>query len=116
MANYDFEMAKKIVQKYSDLLEEASLGMAEDWYWTAETIYENGVFLENIDAEEIGGISGSFWATPTIRLTFKDGSDKFLDCYEGCVTPEMKPDWELLGEISAPAQEQIDIKRGKYLN
>ena len=116
MADYDFELAKKIVQKYSDLLEEAALGMAEDFGGTGETIYEEGMFLENINKGTIGGICGSGWATPILQLTFKDGSEKFLDCYKGCVAPERKPEWDLLGVVSAPLQKQIDAKRGKYLN
>ena len=116
MADYDFELAGKLVQKYSDLLEEASLGMAEDWYWTAETIYEEGKFTDTLSKEVVGGIKGAAWATPTVLLTFKDGTEKFLDCYKGCVTPEDKPDWFSLGELSQPAQEEIDSKLGKYLN
>ena len=116
MSKYNYTLAKHTIQKYSDLLESASLGMAEDWYYTAETIYQNGVFEVELENEpKVAGISGSTWATPTLQLSFKDGTEKFLDCYEGDTDVANKPDWLELGCLSSPAQESIDIRRGKYL-
>lgn len=44
MKHYDFEKAVKLVDLHRDLITSASLGMHEDWFWTAETIFENGEF------------------------------------------------------------------------
>ena len=57
MKKYDYDLAKKIVNKLSelDVLESASMGMHEDWFWTAQTIWEEGNWkvdlLPNEEAE-----------------------------------------------------------------
>lgn len=114
MAKYDFASAKRYIQMHSDLIESASLGMKEDWWWTAETVYKEGKFLIDLDdADEIAGISGSGWATPSIEVVFKDGHEEVKDCYIGNVGGEgQKPDWFALGCIS---QECQDIRDGKYI-
>ena len=60
MAEYDYAKAKRYIQMHSDLIESAYLGMEEDWFWTAETVYANERFT--IDLEEdgllIAGIRG----------------------------------------------------------
>lgn len=117
MSKYDFDLAKKTIQKYSDLLESATLGMAEDWFWTAEEVYYDKKFTKVLDENtEIGGINGSQWATPTLLLVFKDGSEKFLDCYVGDIDRDKKPAWFSLGCLSSACQDAIDVKLGKYIN
>ncbi len=84
MKNYDYSKAKELIEKHSSDLQEASLGMHEDWGWTAETIWEDGEYKKNLDEKpEIAGISGSRWATPTIELIFKDGNEKMIPCFVG---------------------------------
>lgn len=114
MAEYDYKNIKKYIQMHSDLIDSVTLGMAEDWYWTAETVYEDGSFLTDLDKEPvIAGIKGSSWATPTMEVLFKDGSEITKDVYTGKVTPEKKPEWFELGELSQSCQ---DIRDGKFLN
>ncbi len=82
--NYDYDKAKELIEKHSLHLQKASLGMHEDWSWTAETVWEDGEYKKNLDeTPEIGGIKGSRWATPSIELIFKDGSEKMIPCFEG---------------------------------
>lgn len=118
MAQYDFALAKKTIQKYSDLLEEASLGMVEDWFWTAEPVYTDGAFVVNLEEKDlsIAGINSSSWATPTLNLLFKDGSEKLLPCYTGEADITKRPEWLELGCLSKPCQDEMDKKLGKYLN
>lgn len=117
MGKYDFNLAKKTIQKYSDLLEEASLGMAEDWFWTAESVYSDGTFKVNLEEDNltIAGIDSSSWATPTLHLVFKDGKGTWLDCYEGEVDISNKPEWLELGVLSEDCQKYVDVSRGKFL-
>lgn len=94
MAKYDYKLAKYTVQKYSDLLDYAVLGLKEDWGSTAEVIYENGKFEIELDNEPyIVGICGSIWATPELQLVFKDGRVKCIDCYTGMIDPSKTPDF-----------------------
>jgi hypothetical protein len=115
MKNYNFDLAKKITNKFDELgvLKSASLGMHEDWFWTAESIFEDGNYLRdfpsNKEAEEInkqyreeresgvslldiqskynniliGGIYGSNWATPVIEIELCDNSRTTYNCYTG---------------------------------
>ena len=83
MKNYNFNKAKQIILENLENLESASLGMHEDWFWTAETVWENGEYKNELNDETtISGIGGSSWATPTLQLLFKDGSEKMIECSE----------------------------------
>lgn len=117
MAKYDYKLMKKTVQKYSDLIDSVSAGMAEDWWWTAEEIYSDGEFKVNLDDEpEIAGIRSSMWATPSIQITWKDGSEEFMDCYEVSKPTLTPPEGFELGAMSKPCQIYVDEKRIKKLN
>jgi hypothetical protein len=107
MKKYDFEKAKQLIIENADNLESASLGMHEDWFWTAEEVWENGKFTQELNNETmIGGINGSRWATPAIKLSFKDGTEKMIECSDGENT-ETKPSFLLLGALSQPVQDNI---------
>lgn len=87
MKNYNFELANRIINKLHSLgeLEEAEMGMKEDWFWTGQPVWnkEEG-FVLNLNKETlIGGIKGSYWATPIIRLTLSDGTMKDFECCDG---------------------------------
>lgn len=108
MRMYDYGKAKKLVQKYSDTLEVACLGMAEDWFWTAEEIYEDGRLVHDLSEKpKICGIRGSSWATPSLYLKFKDGREEMMDCYIGESTGEA-PEGFSYGELSGPVQEIVE--------
>jgi hypothetical protein len=84
MAKYDFQKAKRIIEEKKDSIKEASLGMHEDWFWTADTVFEDGEHLIDLDTvEKIAGIDGSYWATPTLQIEYKDGTKEAIPCYEG---------------------------------
>lgn len=112
MANYDYKAMKAFIQKYSDHIDQVQAGMTEDWFWTAETIYENGSFTINLDDEpEIGGIKGSKWATPSMLVTMKDGEDRWVDSYVGAEPSGNKPEWLELGVLSGPCQDSVNASR-----
>ena len=76
MRTYDFLKAKQLISENAENLVSASLGMHEDWCWTAETIWENGEYKSNFPTDEetlekhkIAGINGSTWATPTMSTS-----------------------------------------------
>lgn len=58
MRYYDYNLAKKIINKLTNLTEvdEVVMGMHEDWFWTAQTVWEEGKYLhplpENADELE----------------------------------------------------------------
>ena len=112
MKLYDFNKAKQLIEANRDNLSEASLGMHEDWFWTADTIFEDNEFVKELnDNTEIGGINGSRWATPTLQLKFKDDTDKMIPCYTGESCGE--PNTNFLGVLSSPVQQNITPLSGE---
>jgi len=82
MKTYDFKKAKKLIGYHADDILSASLGMHEDWYWTAETVWEDGKYIKDLDkSPNICGIKESRWATPTLTLDFKDGTERSFECF-----------------------------------
>ena len=106
MKTYDFNKAKSLIENTPNV-ESASLGMHEDWFWTAETVYKDGKFTTELnDNTEIGGINGSSWATPTLKLCFNDGTEKMIEISAG-QNDGQKPSWLQLGVLSQPCQDNI---------
>ena len=113
MKTYDFLKAKQLISENAENLVSASLGMHEDWAWTAETIWENGEYKSDfptdevsLEKHEIAGINGSTWATPTIELIFKDGEERMHACYKGESSGTRSPFFQL-GVLSRPVQDDI---------
>lgn len=114
MKQYDYLKAKKYIEDNADSILEASLGMDEDWFWTAETVFAAGEFVKDLEAHgvDIGGISSSTWATPTLEVIFKDGTTKKFNCYTGESEQTSMPHPELFGCISKQmATERAKIER-----
>ncbi len=108
---YDFEKVKRIIEKEKDVIEHASLGMHEDWFWTAEPVYEDGEFTRDLaKTETIGGIAGSGWATPVLRIEYIDGTERCIECFVGEST-ESNPFGSLLtsGPFSSNVQANMPI-------
>lgn len=85
MKYYDFKKAKKIIKdtlKKSKNLASASLCMIEDQGYTSEEIWRDNKFTKKFLAEdEVAGILGSHWATPTLVLYFKNDTEKHFSCF-----------------------------------
>lgn len=114
MKNYAFKKAKTFIENHRETISEVSLGMNEDWFWTAETIFQDNAFAVDLDDPElkIGGINGSSWATPTMEVTYFDGDSEKIEVSEGefdlPVADRLEKEFMVkggLGVLSAPAQE-----------
>lgn len=112
MRMYNYDLAKKIINTFNDLdvLHSASLGMQEDWFWTGETIFENGSFkIELNEDAKIAGTNGSSWATPIIQLELKNGETEIFECFNGEWTTDIeyrlqKAKYCVSGCLSVPCQ------------
>ena len=84
MKNYSAKFIKEYIEKNKDLIDYVECGMREDWSWTAETIFEDNEYTQELarDPISIAGISGSTWATPIMKVSFKDGRTEIVNCYE----------------------------------
>lgn len=78
---FDNKAIKKYILADEKRIKTAAIGMLEDWFYTGETIYEDGKLLIDLDEKvaSSGGVNGSVWATPTLRLNYEDGSYRDLD-------------------------------------
>lgn len=87
MKKYDYSLAKKIIEKFVDLdvLKEASLGMHEDWFWTAETIWEDGEYKRTIlSTEEADEMYEASKKARENGMSFLDSEfEKFKGCFIG---------------------------------
>lgn len=94
MKNYNPKFIKKYIEQNKDEINYVTCGMKEDWSWTAETVYEEGKYLYNLNGDSvlIAGIGGSYWATPVMEVKFKDGRSEIIKCFkednEDCSDPE----------------------------
>ncbi len=107
MNNSHFTLAKEIIESKKDSIVSASLGIQEDFFWTGETVFEDGKFTTDLDtATIIAGIGGSSWGTPCVVIDFPDGRTETYSCYTGESESE-RPAWLGLGVLSGPVQERI---------
>lgn len=44
MKTYDFNKAHAFIEQHKASIVSASLGMNEDWFWTAGTVFEDGEY------------------------------------------------------------------------
>lgn len=84
MKRYDFNKAQRTIENFKPLgLKQAVLGIEEDWRFTADTIWTKEEGLQsNLHEENIVGISGSDWGTPTLRLIFLGNIIQDIPCFK----------------------------------
>ena len=114
MRNYDFPTIKNFIDQHRDEIDTVLLGMHEDWYWTADTVFENGEYQKDLADKDtkIGGIIGSYWATPVMQVHFKNGHDEIFNSWIGD-QEETAPMFPLSGCITDQvnsARSRLEIK------
>jgi hypothetical protein len=89
MKYYDYERATALIEENKENLQCAYLGMSQDWSWTADEVWSNGEYTKILKNDTlIGGINGSSWATPSLKLIYKDGEEDMVPCFKGESEPE----------------------------
>lgn len=108
MKYYDYKKAKDTILNTPGVLN-ASLGMAEDWFWTGEEVYKDGAFVIDLDdGPYIAGIKGSDWATPILRMEFADDLYKDVEVFKKeDDNPDAERPWFALG-TEAPSTK-LDV-------
>lgn len=74
MKVFDNALIVSAIDKHKENIASADIGMFEDWFWTAEPIFKDGQYTQDLTKQTAmsGGINGSYWATPIIRIKTKD--------------------------------------------
>lgn len=83
MKHYSTQIIREFTETHKNDIDTVECGMREDWSWTAETVYSNGDYDIDMNGTSvtIAGIDGSYWATPIMEVTYKDGRREIVDCY-----------------------------------
>lgn len=117
MKSYDIEKAKVIINNKTSILMSASIGLYEDWFWTASTVFENFEWTKEINqGDEIAGLTGSTWATPVVRLFYLDGTDECIPCYMGDSELHQPIHPPAMGCLSEPCQNAMPPIRFESLD
>ncbi|CQR51438.1 hypothetical protein [Paenibacillus riograndensis] len=119
MKAYDFQKAKLLIEQDREQIQEAALGMYEDWFWTAEEVFNDQEgFVRDLETVElIGGINESSWATPCLRITYRDGNESCIGCFKDDGSPSERGFVMPLGVLSGPAQDRmppLTSKEGRH--
>ena len=73
---FDWEKALDFILKNKDKIDSVEAGLLDDWCYTGGVIFENGK-ATNDDYKYLG----SLWATPAMKVYYKDGDFEEIDCY-----------------------------------
>jgi hypothetical protein len=104
---YDVKKVKAFIEANKERIKSVALGMYEDWFWTAEDVFENGAFRrELIEGILIGGINGSRWGTPSMLVEYTDGTNEMIECYTG-ESEASQPSFFTFGVLSGPCQSNL---------
>lgn len=84
MKYYDPKFMRNYIEEHKSEIDYVEAGMAEDWFWTVDTIYADGIYFIGLykDTVEIAGITGSRWASPMMKVYYPDGTMREVLCYK----------------------------------
>jgi hypothetical protein len=82
MKNYDFNKAKRLIEERKESIQSASLGMHEDWFWTAETVFENGVFKKELFTGNLAAENNKYCEDAKTRQERNESIWDVMDRYE----------------------------------
>lgn len=83
MKYYSYDIIKDFYDSHRDEINALYLGMAEDWTLTCSE-FDSGSNHQIINAGQylyVRGIPGSTWATPVMKVVYKNGLEEILPCY-----------------------------------
>lgn len=92
MKYYDAATINAYILRQGWRIESIDAGIREDWAATSERIYENRTLTLPLTGGrvKIGGIDGSMWGTPVMRVLMIDGTVEVVRCYRE-TPPMLKP-------------------------
>ncbi len=92
MKNYNYNLAIKIVDKFVelDVLENASMGIHEDWFWTAQTIWEDSKWIVEFLSNEAADKMYEEFKNKKIN----EGLRMFLDKKDENGLPKLNPEYD----------------------
>lgn len=102
MKRYSYKLVKDFIEKNRKNIDQVVLGMSEDWGWTSDVVFSNNKYKNTLeDGACIAGIDGSDWATPSMEVTYKDGTKIFVPAHDNAKSEEMNDRQKEMIEISS---------------
>lgn len=92
MRVFDWERCAKFIKENKEHISSIAAGLTEDWGYTGGLIYHDGdIVLE----ENTYVWLSSTWATPTMVIQYKDGTEEEMSCYimENKISYDVKAYW-----------------------
>jgi len=92
MRVFDWERCAKFIKENKEHISSIAAGLTEDWGYTGGLIYNN----EDIVSEENTYVwLSSTWATPTMVIQYKNGTEDEMSCYimENEISYDVKAYW-----------------------
>lgn len=83
MKCYSYDIIKDFYDSHRDEINALYLGMAEDWTLTCSD-FGSGFNYQIIKIGQylyVRGIPGSVWATPVMKVVYKNGLEEILPCW-----------------------------------
>ena len=106
MKKLSYKKVSKLLKYYRKRgLIEASVGLFEDWFWTAGTIFAGYKIKRDYNKN---AYTSSVWATPVLMLEFKNGKTLIFECSKGKSKPLENPFIGAMGTLSKPMQERLE--------
>lgn len=92
MKCYDYDTIKDFFDEHNDEIKVLYIGMAEDWTQTCSK-FTSGFDYQIVKKGQhlfVRGIPGSTWATPVMKVVYKNGLEEILPCWfdDGGATPD----------------------------
>ena len=83
MKYYSYDIIKDFFDEHKDEIKALYIGMAEDWTQTCSK-FTSGFDYQIIKKGwhlYVRGIPGSLWATPVMKVVYKNGLEEILPCW-----------------------------------
>ena len=83
MKYYSYDIIKDFFDKHKDEIDALYLGMAEDWTLTCSRFTSDFDYQIIKEGQHlyVRGIPGSVWATPVMKVIYKNGLEEILPCW-----------------------------------
>lgn len=83
MKCYSYDIIKDFFDEHKDEIKALYIGMAEDWTQTCSRFgfRFNFQIVKKGQHLFVRGIPGSIWATPVMKVVYKNGLEEILPCW-----------------------------------
>lgn len=75
----DWLKLRGFIEQNKEYINSVKVGLAEDWTWTSGEVWNDKIGY--VPQEEANVFAASRWATPSVKIYYKDGNCKMIECW-----------------------------------